>query len=126
MREVMKTQAIVVFGDAKPKPNSLAGDLLKLAVQMAWKRSQSLGDAEPEESPSNLTLREVECLRWASKGKTHEEVGRVLSISARTVRFHIQNAKAKMKVETRIQAVARLLKDQPVRASAVRLAAGDR
>jgi DNA-binding CsgD family transcriptional regulator len=42
-------------------------------------------------------------------GKTDVEVGKILDISPRTVRFHINNAKVKLGVSTRIQAVAKRL-----------------
>ena len=44
---------------------------------------------------------------WVADGKTDFEVGKILSISPRTVRFHIRNAKTKLGVATRIQAVAK-------------------
>jgi DNA-binding CsgD family transcriptional regulator len=53
-----------------------------------------------------LSAREYECLRWIADGKTDAEVGAILNISARTVRFHMRNAKDKLGVATRVQAVA--------------------
>lgn len=55
---------------------------------------------------SPLSKRESECLRWVAEGKTDGEAGKILGISPRTVRFHINNAKDKPGVATRIQAVA--------------------
>ena len=57
-----------------------------------------------------LSKREVECLRWAAAGKTDAEIGRILTISPRTTRFHIENAKKKLGVATRIQAVTEALR----------------
>jgi DNA-binding CsgD family transcriptional regulator len=45
-----------------------------------------------------LTPREVQCLTWASRGKTYIEIGEILEISARTVAAHIENAKRKLGV----------------------------
>jgi DNA-binding CsgD family transcriptional regulator len=56
---------------------------------------------------SPLTRRESECLHWVAGGKTDFEVGKILEISPRTVRFHITNAKTKLGVATRIQAVVK-------------------
>lgn len=53
-----------------------------------------------------LTPREFECLQWATAGKSAWEMGRILGISHNTVTFHIENAKAKLGVRTRQQAVA--------------------
>ena len=61
----------------------------------------------------NLTARELECLTWVSRGKTDQEIAQVLSVAPRTIRFHIDNAKTKLGVETRVQAVARLLRERP-------------
>lgn len=79
--------------------------ILSTAVHAGYLRFRELLDSETENSP--LSPRESECLRWVADGKTDFEVGKILSISPRTVRFHISNAKAKLGVATRIQAVAK-------------------
>ena len=63
-----------------------------------------------------LSPREVECLSWAAAGKTDGEIGRILSISPRTTRFHIENAKKKLGVATRVQAVAEAMKRKAIAA----------
>ncbi len=55
-----------------------------------------------------LSPREFECLQWTAAGKSAWEIGRILSISHNTVTFHVENAKAKLGVRTRQQAVALL------------------
>jgi len=57
-----------------------------------------------------LSVRETECLRLAAHGNTDAAIGRLLSISPRTARFHIENAKKKLGVTTRTQAVAEALR----------------
>ena len=52
-----------------------------------------------------LTKREVECLRWASIGKTDKEISMILSRSHATVRFHIQNAGEKLNAVNRSQTI---------------------
>jgi len=54
-----------------------------------------------------LTKREKECLQWVAAGKTSWETGKILSISERTVVFHLQNAASKMDTTSRISAVVR-------------------
>ena len=56
-----------------------------------------------------LTLRELECMRWVADGKTDWEIGKILSISQSTVRFHLDRARLKLDAKTRPQAVARLV-----------------
>lgn len=53
----------------------------------------------------DLTERELECLRWASVGKSDWEIGKILLISAKTVNYHIENSKRKFHVATRVQAI---------------------
>lgn len=56
----------------------------------------------------HLTPRELDCLRWAARGKSASDIGCILGITRRTVSFHIENAKAKLGVRTTCQAVAKL------------------
>jgi LuxR family transcriptional regulator, quorum-sensing system regulator BjaR1 len=57
------------------------------------------------QSRFDLTERELECLRWAAAGKSDWEIGQILSISSKTVNYHIENAKRKFRVATRVQAI---------------------
>ena len=57
----------------------------------------------------NLTEREKECLLWAAEGKTGWEIANIVSISERTVTFHLQNAVQKLGVVNRRQAISRAL-----------------
>lgn len=52
-----------------------------------------------------LTNRERDVLCWAAEGKTAWEIGTILSISERTVKFHLSNIYRKMGVSTRAQAL---------------------
>jgi DNA-binding response OmpR family regulator len=52
-----------------------------------------------------LREREVETLTWSARGKTFEEIGTILSLSRRTVEFHLDNARRKLGVATRTQAL---------------------
>lgn len=60
----------------------------------------------PEQS---LTARETEVLSWIASGKSDWQVGQILAISAKTVNFHVENAKRKFGVATRMQAVVRAM-----------------
>jgi len=54
---------------------------------------------EPEETPEQLlSERELDVLRQLSAGKDNQEIGDVLSISERTVRFHLRNIYDKLGV----------------------------
>jgi DNA-binding response OmpR family regulator len=57
--------------------------------------------------PKRVDLREheVETLTWAARGKTFWEISQILGISKRTVEFHLENARRKLGVATRTQAL---------------------
>jgi LuxR family transcriptional activator of conjugal transfer of Ti plasmids len=65
-----------------------------------------------------LSPRELECLEWASKGKSAWEIGRILSISRHTVGTYLENAKMKLGVRTTVQAVALLSASRPTASTA--------
>ncbi|UFW51120.1 MULTISPECIES: helix-turn-helix transcriptional regulator [Bradyrhizobium] len=52
-----------------------------------------------------LTSQELECLKWCKEGKTNWEIGEILSISQKTVEFHVGNAMRKLGAGNRITAV---------------------
>lgn len=67
---------------------------------------------------SQLSPRQIECLRLAAAGKTSSEIAIVLGISSRTVDQYVGEACERLKVRNRIQAVAKamtlgLLSDAP-------------
>ena len=55
----------------------------------------------------DLSEREISALTWSARGKTSDEIAVILGLSKRTVDFHIDNARAKLGVATRIQAVVK-------------------
>ena len=57
------------------------------------------------EDDVRLTAREMECLKWIAAGKSDWQIGQILSISNKTVNYHVENVKRKFGVATRIQAV---------------------
>jgi DNA-binding CsgD family transcriptional regulator len=52
-----------------------------------------------------VTPRETQILGWVAIGKSDWAIGRILKISDKTVNFHVENAKRKFGVGTRLQAV---------------------
>jgi DNA-binding CsgD family transcriptional regulator len=56
-------------------------------------------------SAEGLTDRQIECLKWVSKGKSDWEIGEILGISENTAHRHIEAAKHRLDVSTRMQAV---------------------
>jgi DNA-binding response OmpR family regulator len=60
----------------------------------------------------NLAEREIETLTWVARGKTSAEIAQILGIAKRTVDFHVDNARNKLGVVTRSQAVAKAASGQ--------------
>ncbi|HEX2591918.1 MAG TPA: LuxR family transcriptional regulator [Rhizomicrobium sp.] len=54
---------------------------------------------------SPLSQRESECLAWVSEGKSDWDISEILNISQWTVHEHIERAKTKLGVRSRVQAV---------------------
>ena len=59
-------------------------------------------------APSKLdfTAREIECLQWAAAGKSDKQIAGVLGLKPATVHFHIEQAKRRSNVKSRVEAVA--------------------
>jgi len=53
----------------------------------------------------SLNKREMEVLTWVGRGKTSADIARRLRLSKRTVDFHIDNARSKLRAATRTEAV---------------------
>lgn len=54
----------------------------------------------------NLSKREMEVLTWMKEGKTNWEISVILSISERTVKFHVQNIERKLNAVNKAHAIA--------------------
>ena len=70
------------------------------------KAAKNLINNDPTSPPVKLTKRELECLQWASMGKTNWEISVILGVSKRTVVFHFQNASQKLNTSNRYHTVA--------------------
>jgi len=60
-------------------------------------------------SSFELSLRERQCLELVAQGKSDWVVGKLLGISERTVHNHIERAKRRLKVATRVQVIVHAL-----------------
>lgn len=70
------------------------------------------GPGEMPNAPSLLTPRETEVARLLVEGKTNPEIAAQLFISERTVQSHVANIMAKLGVNSRTAAVARVVRDR--------------
>lgn len=81
--------------EARPVLNALA--VLYGALQ-----NQMTKPAAPVASA--LTARERECLGWVAQGKSDTDIGAILGMSRHTVQTHVEKAKTKLGVASRVQA----------------------
>lgn len=58
----------------------------------------------------HLSPREIECLRWASEGKTVWECGMILGLSPHTIRCYLESARHKLGAASNTHAVSIALK----------------
>lgn len=58
-----------------------------------------------------LKAREIECIRWAVTGRTLSEIAAVMGLSYRTVRFHLDSARARYGFSTNQQLFVQAAKD---------------
>jgi DNA-binding NarL/FixJ family response regulator len=58
---------------------------------------------------AKLNDREIEVMTWVSRGKTSAEIARKLRLSKRTVDFHVDNARIKLRAATRTEAATKAL-----------------
>ena len=72
---------------------------LKMALARTLAKREGGGNAA-------LTSRELEVLRWISKGKSNREISDLLGISAITLKSHISKLYRKLNVQSRSEAVA--------------------
>lgn len=96
-----------------PDSNAIAAESY-LAVQLMSCYMYSALSLEAQtkagcSAPRGLTRRERQCLELAAQGKTDWVAGRILGISERTVHNHIEHAKRRLGVATRVQAIVHAL-----------------
>lgn len=81
-----------------------AGELHTLALKFVATH-HDLVSRRTASATTPLTRREIQCLKWASMGKTDGDISEIMQISLPTVRFHMTNAARKLNVNGRPQAI---------------------
>jgi LuxR family transcriptional regulator, quorum-sensing system regulator SolR len=89
------------------QPNPERTALLHGISVQTWSRFLELSRERlfVEQPVIQLTARELEILRWCKDGKNRNEIGEILSISMRTVEFHLANIMNKLGATNQISAV---------------------
>lgn len=88
-----------------PKGAGIRHALHLLALQYHLSCERALCEPPPAPPPPRLSPREREVLLWTAKGKTGWEIAQILRLTERTVVYHVENAKAKLKAGSRSHAV---------------------
>ena len=81
--------------------------VVEVMARQVWERcrtSEGFGMFEP--SHISFSPREIECLQWAAAGKSDNDIAAIVGISAATVHYHIERAKTRLGVRSRVEAVA--------------------
>jgi LuxR family quorum sensing-dependent transcriptional regulator len=84
--------------------DSARATLHALATVYAFQGVKLLELVDDVETHTPITRRETECLRWVSEGKSDWDISEILCISEATVHAHVENAKRKIGVKSRVQA----------------------
>ena len=91
-----------------------ASEMKYLDVRLQWLVQAShlamkMSSADrPAEAPRiELTVREVDVLRWTADGKTASEIADILSLSERTVNFHVSTAVSKLSASNKTSAAVK-------------------
>ncbi len=99
--------SVVPDSSAVAAESYLAVQLMSPYMYSALSReAEAKSGAHP---PRGLTRRERQCLELAAQGKSDWVAGRILGISERTVHNHIEHAKRRLGVATRVQAIVHAL-----------------
>jgi DNA-binding NarL/FixJ family response regulator len=75
-------------------------------IHMALLKTAPKSLPQKDRCVKGLSSREVTILNWMKNGKTNWEIGKILGVSERTIRFHIESIFSKLEVTSRSQAVA--------------------
>jgi DNA-binding NarL/FixJ family response regulator len=71
-------------------------------------------DSAPPPSPARLSRRETEIVENLVRGRTNAEIARLLGISEKTVKNHVNHVYAKLHTRNRAETVARWLGSDPL------------
>lgn len=85
-------------------------ELLMPHLHLALHRMHQHEDQRTTQAMAPVTLlskREIQVLHWVKNGKTNQEIGLILGISAPTVKNHLQKIMRKLNVNNRAQAVGK-------------------
>jgi two-component system NarL family response regulator len=84
---------------------ALPPELAMRLLEEFARRAQNIEQAV-DESPADLTDRQVEVLTLVAQGLTYGEIGEILHLSEATIRYHMSQILARLHLENRSQVIA--------------------
>lgn len=100
---------VAVYYGESADASSLASAMLHVVTSCAFLQATK----KPSHAPSTwseLSIRERQCLSYIASSFDDDEIANLLGISRRTVRFHVDSAKRKLGVRSRVNAVLEAIK----------------
>ena len=98
--------AVIFLSDRRlelqPGDESILGAIATLYAA----RGAALVGERRATGPIRLSARERQCLAWSARGKSDSLTSQILDLSEKTVRMHVENARRKLGVHTRAQAIS--------------------
>ncbi|MGC3980514.1 MAG: LuxR C-terminal-related transcriptional regulator [Steroidobacteraceae bacterium] len=100
--------ALVCFAGKKLELDTSGRAILQALAHVAHQCGRALYTKSTTNHQIKLTPRELQVMRWVSRGKTDSEIAAILKLSATTVHSYVEQAKHKLGVRSRSQAVSEL------------------
>jgi DNA-binding CsgD family transcriptional regulator len=101
---------IMRFDGARPRLTQIELNEIGMITLHAFDMFEKIRRDKRKTSPSPLTTRELEVVRWTAQGKTSAEIGQILTLSDHTVNAYMTNAIKKLDCVNRTQLVAKALR----------------
>lgn len=111
-RDFRASCTVVPDSDTLPPAAYSAVQLMAFYMYEAGSKDAAAKDPPPVQKP--LSRRERQCLELAAQGKSDWVSSKILGLSERTVHNHVENAKRRLQVATRVQAVVHALAGQQI------------
>lgn len=111
-RDCRASCSVVPDSDNLPSAAYLAVQLMAFYLYEAASADAASKDPPPVQKP--LSKRERQCLELAAQGKSDWVSAKILGLSERTVHNHVENAKRRLQVATRVQAIVHALAGQQI------------
>lgn len=103
------TVRLICRGHGLPESQILKAEILLIGLAHVLHNGmcQQVIDTIRLKTNAQLTAREIAALKWTADGKTASDISKILSISRRTVEYHISSAMTKLGTPTRSSAVVK-------------------